>query len=701
MSSNSHENTNIKVFCRFQEMKEKEKELTLKNFDITSENSLTFHSSKENSIYSFNFDKIFLPSSTLENIYEYSMKNIIEDILSGYNGSIIFYGNNITKETNVKEKTNEKEEIIEDIIPFALKDIFNYISNNENINFVLKISIIEIHEKKIRDLINKNNSNLNIRKDDLNGINIEDLSEHYISNQEEIISLLEMAKNNKLQSYTYTNIIDNYCKSHFIFVLNISQINKKNGFIITSRLFFVDLGGIKNNVKSGIEGLILGEENYYDKSLIALKKVVNYLSNGKSINTPYKDSKLTQILQDCIGGNFKTNIIINCFPSINNELEIIHNLRFGEKIRKIKNKPVIKNELTMSQLKKLVNELDEKNKTKYIRIEQLEEYILFNDLTIPKFDENFQKIKKKKNIKNNNIENHIEEDLNKILELIDKNNIDINKLNLIEQIKLLKKKYKSNIKDLNIKIQSLQKEISLCNEIKYKLKLAIIEKQTRNENNDNYLNLFSEFFENMKKYKEIQSNTKILENFLEYETKIKNLEKEHNIIKDLINNNVLIIQKKNNEEFVGFKIEMLDKNIQTDMEGQENEKIQMDYEKDKIYLMQCLEKNKQIIIQLKNEVAELQNKNTILKNNENLSEKKIKDKYLILENNMRELKKKYEENQVKRLALEDNYRKLYHFFLQKRENLNNKVEIKEIKQKLSEPDNIIKVITGGKKNTKI
>ena len=74
----------------------------------------------------------------------------------------------------------------------------------------LKISIIEISEEKIRDLINKKNTNLNIKKDDINGIYIEDLSEHYVSTQEEIISLLEIANNNKLQSYTYTNLNDNY-----------------------------------------------------------------------------------------------------------------------------------------------------------------------------------------------------------------------------------------------------------------------------------------------------------------------------------------------------------------------------------------------------------------------------------------------------------------------------------------------------------
>ena len=126
--------------------------------------------------------------------------------------------------------------------------------------------------------------------------------------------------------------------------------------------------------------------------------------------------------------------------------------------------------------------------------------------------------------------------------------------------------------------------------------------------------------------------------------------------------------------------------------------MELDYEKDKKYLIQCLEENKQIIIQLKKEITELQNKNTLLENNENLSEKKVRDKYLILENNMRELKKKYEENQVKRLILEDDNRKLHKLlFLIKKENLNNNIEIKELKQILSEPKNIIKVITGGKK----
>ena len=713
MALKSNDYTNIKVFCRFLEMNDKEKELNKEIFDIISESNLTFHSSKENNIYNFNFDKIFTPLSTENDIYEHGIKNIIGDFLTGYNASIILYGDNCLKKNNENEK-NEEEEITKEIIPRIIKDIFNYIYNNENIEFIIKISIIEINDEKIKDLINinknNNNSNLNIKKDDLNGICIEDLSEYYISTPEEIISLLDIANNNRTQSYiNFINLNENYCKCHFIFILKISQINKKNGILTTSKLFLVDLGGIKNNSKPDNEGLFLGEEKNYDKSLITLKKVINYLSNGKSNNIPYKESKLTKILQECFGGNFKTNIIINCYPSLNNELEILNNLRFGEKIRKIKNKPIIKKEMTIEQLKKMVNELNEKNKNKDIRIEQLEEFILSNDLKIPKYNGNFKKNLKKNNIKTDKNDN-IEEDLNRLLDLVEKENDLNNKINISDQIKLLKEKYISIIKDLNKKIQSLQKEISFCNEIKYKLQLALIEKQTRNIGNptspendttEYCLNIFSEFIQNIKKYKEIQTNNNILEELLEFEKKIKNIENEKDLIKNIINNNNLIIEKNINEEFIGYKKEILDKNIQIDIDEDENGKIQIDYEKDKKYLIQCLEDNKQIILQLKNEIVELQNKNTILENNENLNEKKIRDKNIILENNIKELKKKYEENQVKKLILEDNYRKLHKFILTKKENLNNTVEIKEIKQQSSEPKNIITVITGGKKENKI
>lgn len=307
MSSNLREKIN--VYCRFCPLNEKEKNINIdKISDFASGNSLTF---QEKNIYKFNYDKIFHSSSTQEEVYDYCAKNIIKDIFKGYNGSIILYGQQSSgKNYTLLGIKNEEEK--KGLIPRMIKDIFNYIYNSENIEFILKLSMFEINQEKIVDLIHidKNkNKNLNIKQDNLKGINIEGLSEHYISTPEEIFDLLEIANNNKIQSLP--NINEHSEQSHFIFILKLLQNNKKDGNLTMSKLILVNLGGTMKLNKSSLEGQILEKEQLNNNnSLNILKQYINNLANGKNFHIPLKENKLTKILKECFGGNFKTNIIL-------------------------------------------------------------------------------------------------------------------------------------------------------------------------------------------------------------------------------------------------------------------------------------------------------------------------------------------------------------------------------------------------------
>ena len=748
MSLNNQANANINVFCRFRPLNDLEKTFGMEEIcDFSSGTAVTFHSSQEKNIYSFNFDKIFPPNSTQKEIYEDGAKDIIDSVLSGYNGTIIAYGQTGSGKTYTMEG-KIADETTKGIIPRMIEHIFNYIFNNENIEFLLKVSIVEIYQEKIRDLLNlnksksNNNLNLNIREDNLKGINIEGLSEYYVCSPEEIISLLEIGNNNRAQSFT--NMNEHSSRSHFIFILKIFQNNRKEETSKNSKLVMVDLAGSEKVSKSGVEGQTLEEAKIINKSLTTLGRVINNLTDGKSMHIPYRESKLTRVLQESLGGNSKTSLIITCSPSIYNECESLSTLRFGERAKKIKNKPIINKELTLEQLKKKVEELNEIIKKNETRIDQLEKFIISNKLQVPKYEEYI-----KVNINNNNIGeekqknkngnkiiiednidnkkkegNIIDEKLNKIMELIQQSNNYLDtkfNIDLVEQIKYIKERYTININNLNKKIESLKQEISTINSVKYKLQLALIDKQTMNIENsssknntkDYFLNLFSEFISNVKKYKEIESNSSLMQYILDSEKKIKNDNNNNNdneikkneILKNAINYKDFIVEKNMEEEILCDKKSGLEKYVQTDIEEEEISKYQIESENDKKYLMQCLEDNKQIILELKDEILELQNKNKNLEDNAPLSEKKIRDKNIILENNLRELKKKYEESQVKRMLLEDNYQKLNKIFLEKKGNLNKiEDEIKEeflIKRNASSvPANMIKVIAGGRKDKK-
>ena len=145
-------------------------------------------------------------------------------------------------------------------------------------------------------------------------------------------------------------------RSHSIFVLTISQKNLETGSIRSGQLFLVDLAGSEKVGKTGATGQTLEEAKKINKSLSALGNVINSLTDGTSRHIPYRDSKLTRILQESLGGNSRTTLIINCSPSSFNDAETLSTLRFGVRAKTIKNKARMNVELSPAELKALLKE---------------------------------------------------------------------------------------------------------------------------------------------------------------------------------------------------------------------------------------------------------------------------------------------------------------------------------------------------------
>jgi len=145
-------------------------------------------------------------------------------------------------------------------------------------------------------------------------------------------------------------------RSHSIFVLTISQKNIETGSVRSGQLFLVDLAGSEKVGKTGAKGQTLEEAKKINKSLSALGNVINSLTDGTSRHIPYRDSKLTRILQESLGGNSRTTLIINCSPSSFNDVETLSTLRFGVRAKTIKNKARMNVELSPAELKSLLKE---------------------------------------------------------------------------------------------------------------------------------------------------------------------------------------------------------------------------------------------------------------------------------------------------------------------------------------------------------
>ena len=412
---------NVNVICRFRPMNEME--ITNGNEQVcvfTSPTSLQFYSTRERNNYKFNFDRIFQPSSTQEEIYSYGVKGIIDSVLNGYNGTVLAYGQTGSGKTYTMqgEIGNEKTK---GIIPRMIKHVFDYIhEQNSSSEFMLKVSMIEIYQEKIRDLLDISRVNLPIRQDSIKGIYVDGCSERYVGCPRDVLNALELGANNRVQAAT--NMNEHSSRSHSIFILTINQTNKKEGFSKIGKLYLVDLAGSEKISKSGVTGFNLIEAEKINLSLTTLGRVIYNLTDGKSQHVPYRESKLTRVLQESLGGNSKTCLIITCSPSIYNESETLSTLRFGERAKKIKNKPKINKEVTVAELQKLISQLKENLKKANARITQLENYIKQKNLTVP--EGNYKKEEDEEEIEEKEKEKDVQKEI-EIRKKSDNKNIGI------------------------------------------------------------------------------------------------------------------------------------------------------------------------------------------------------------------------------------------------------------------------------------
>ena len=178
--------------------------------------------------------------------------------------------------------------------------------------------------------------------------------------------------------------------------MNITQNNLDDFSCKSGTLFLVDLAGSEKVAKTHVKGQQLDEAKGINKSLSTLGKVINALTDKKSTHIPYRESKLTRILTESLGGNAKTSLIITCSPSPYNVAETVSTLRFGTAARNIKNKPKVNKEYTVQELKLMVSKRDDIISTLKKRIKVLEEFIRENGLEMPS-DENLAKLANKLN----------------------------------------------------------------------------------------------------------------------------------------------------------------------------------------------------------------------------------------------------------------------------------------------------------------
>ena len=389
---------NVKVMCRFRPLNDNE--LSKGGSKICSEfhknnKSVTINSSKKTSenfsgSNKFTFDRVFDINTTQREVYEEAARPIIDGVLQGFNGTIFAYGQTGSGKTFTMQGPNIEDMKEQGIVPRMVRTIFSRIDNmSDNIEYTIKISMAEIYMEKIRDLLDATKTDLKVKESSRKGIYIDNLTERYIASDSEVYDIMKMGNENRKVACTEMN--DESSRSHSIFIMTVSQTNIDDDSCISGTLYLVDLAGSEKVAKTNVSGTQLDEAKGINKSLSTLGKVINALTDKKQTHIPYRESKLTRILTESLGGNAKTVLIITCSPSPWNELETISTLRFGTAARNIKNKPIINKEYTVDELKKMVERRDKFLKIYQRRIKALEDFIQENNLEIPS-DEELAKI---------------------------------------------------------------------------------------------------------------------------------------------------------------------------------------------------------------------------------------------------------------------------------------------------------------------
>lgn len=296
---------------------------------------------------------MFDTNSRQEDVFDFSIRNTVDDILNGYNGTVFAYGQTGAGKSYTMMGADIDDATSKGIIPRIVEQIFaSIMSSPATIEYTVRVSYMEIYMEKIRDLMAPHNDNLPIHEEKSRGVYVKGLLEIYVSSVAEVYEV--MRRGGLARATAATNMNQESSRSHSIFVVTVTQKNIETGSAKSGQLFLVDLAGSEKVGKTGASGQTLEEAKKINKSLSALGMVINALTDTKSTHVPYRDSKLTRILQESLGGNSRTTLIIACSPSSYNAEETLSTLRFGTRAKKIQNKAKVNAELSPIELKALL-----------------------------------------------------------------------------------------------------------------------------------------------------------------------------------------------------------------------------------------------------------------------------------------------------------------------------------------------------------
>ena len=366
----------ISVFCRVKPSKEtcrhesssvdklEQLEIVVPKLDTDG------HVNNKNELHRYKFNEIFEQSAYQDQVFSKVAKPVVDSVLSGYNGTIFAYGQTGSGKTFTVTGGAEKY-ADRGLIPRTLSYLFEQFMSDDENDYKMQISYLELYNENGYDLLSPAHDfkgledlpKVTILEDPVSGIKIRNLQTFPVATEEEAVNQLFVGDTNRSIAETPMNMAST--RGHCIFTLYIESRRSESSIIKRSKLHLVDLAGSERIGKSSVEwkSQVAREGKYINLSLHYLEQVIVALSEKKRDHVPYRNSILTSVLRDSLGGNSITSMIATVSLEPSNIQESLATCRFAQRVAKIKNEAVLNEELDPSlqiqRLKREVNQLKE------------------------------------------------------------------------------------------------------------------------------------------------------------------------------------------------------------------------------------------------------------------------------------------------------------------------------------------------------
>ncbi|XP_010271503.1 PREDICTED: kinesin-like protein KIN-7D, mitochondrial [Nelumbo nucifera] len=285
--------------------------------------------SEYNPATAYAFDRVFGPSANSQEVYDVAARPVVKAAMEGINGTVFAYG--VT--SSGKTHTMHGDQNSPGIIPLAIKDVFSIIQDTPGREFLLRVSYLEIYNEVINDLLDPTGQNLRVRED-AQGTYVEGIKEEVVLSPGHALSFIAAGEEHRHVGSNNFNLLSS--RSHTIFTLMIESSAHGDEYdgVIFSQLNLIDLAGSESS-KTETTGLRRKEGSYINKSLLTLGTVIGKLSEGKASHVPYRDSKLTRLLQSSLSGHGHVSLICTVTPASSSMEETHNTVKFASRAKRV------------------------------------------------------------------------------------------------------------------------------------------------------------------------------------------------------------------------------------------------------------------------------------------------------------------------------------------------------------------------------